>query len=385
MSVIAIQTELHRVMRIDLDQCNQKWRCQTVNRSAGCADPCHCGPASLCQRPEWSFRKRLVMQALDLTVRPLLLMPSRLRVGTRNLPLALFQTRLFMRLITLQYPALLSESELAEHAIATSGDHTTDTRLADIGGKGLPPRESTRRCSSTASTALFTASRTSRPSCLTALSWRVSLRAKMRVTPSSLDRHAGLPIHAIRGAQFRPAPWSGRLRSQILHRRPDLRIELLRGNVRTRLDKVKTGEGIDASLLAVAGLRRLGLDGEAALILDPDIMVPAAGQGIIGITVRAADVVVRDLLTAIEDPEARFVATAERALLAALDGSCRTPIGSYARLLDNGDVHLTGLIARANGRFLLKRSMQAPAADARPLGTELGRSLRADAPVDVFV
>jgi hydroxymethylbilane synthase len=170
-----------------------------------------------------------------------------------------------------------------------------------------------------------------------------------------------------------------------LHRRPDLRIELLRGTVRTRLDKVKTGEGIDASLLAVAGLRRLGLDGEAALILDPDIMVPAAGQGIIGITVRAADVVVRDLLTAIEDPEARFVATAERALLAALDGSCRTPIGSYARLLDNGDVHLTGLIARANGRFLLKRSMQAPAADARPLGTELGRSLRADAPVDVFV
>ena len=141
---------------------------------------------------------------------------------------------------------------------------------------------------------------------------------------------------------------------------------------------------VDASLLAVAGLRRLGLDGEAALILDPSIMVPAAGQGIIGITVRADDVLMRDLLAAIEDPEARLVATAERALLAALDGSCRTPIGSYARMLDNGDVHLTGLIARANGRFLLKRSLQAPSADAQRLGTELGRSLRADAPVDVF-
>jgi hydroxymethylbilane synthase len=329
------------------------------------------------------------MQALDLTVRPLLLMPSRLRVGTRNSPLALFQTRLFMRLITLKYPALLSESELAEHAIVTSGDHTTDTRLADIGGKGLFAKE------------IHEALLEHRIDCavhsLKDLETELPHGIVLACVLAREDARDALILGPTCGPANPCNPWSAiptgavvgtasvRRQSQILHRRPDLRIELLRGNVRTRLDKVKTGEGIDASLLAVAGLRRLGLDGEAALILDPDIMVPAAGQGIIGITVRAADVVVRDLLTAIEDPEARFVATAERALLAALDGSCRTPIGGYARLLDNGDVHLTGLIARANGRFLLKRSMQAPAADARPLGTELGRSLRADAPVDVFV
>ena len=129
------------------------------------------------------------------------------------------------------------------------------------------------------------------------------------MTPSSSDRRAApadprdpwsaIPTGAVIGTA------SVRRQSQLLHQRPDLRIELLRGNVRTRLNKVKAGGGMDASLLAVAGLRRLGLDGEAALILDPSIMVPAAGQGIIGITVRADDVLMRDLLAAIEDPEAR--------------------------------------------------------------------------------
>lgn len=144
------------------------------------------------------------------------------------------------------------------------------------------------------------------------------------------------------------------------------------------------GDGVAASFLAVAGLRRLGLNTETALVLEPDIMVPAAGQGIIGITARADDFALLDLLATVEDPEVRIVATAERALLAALDGSCRTPIGSHARLLSNGDVHLTGLVARANGQFLLKRSLRAPGADAERLGTELGRSLRADSPMDVF-
>ena len=86
-------------------------------------------------------------------------------------------------------------------------------------------------------------------------------------------------------------------------------------------------------------------------------MVPAAGQGIVGVTVREDDTELRELLAAIEDPEAKAVATAERAMLARLDGSCRTPIGGYARLLPNGELHLTGLVARADGSFLLKRSL----------------------------
>ncbi len=94
-------------------------------------------------------------------------------------------------------------------------------------------------------------------------------------------------------------------------------------------------------------------------------MVPSAGQGIVGVTVREDDTELRELLAGIEDPQARAVSTAERALLALLDGSCRTPIGGYARLLPDGRLHLTGLVARADGSFLLKRSLHGAAAGRR--------------------
>ncbi len=138
-------------------------------------------------------------------------------------------------------------------------------------------------------------------------------------------------------------------------------------------------------MLALAGLRRLGLEGEAAAVLDPEAMVPAAGQGIVGVTVRKDDEELRELLAAIEDREAAAVSAAERALLGALDGSCRTPIGGHARLTASGDrLHLTGLVARADGSFLLKRSAVGPAGDAARLGAELGRELRRDSPGDIF-
>ncbi|OYV66720.1 MAG: hydroxymethylbilane synthase, partial [Acidiphilium sp. 21-66-27] len=116
-----------------------------------------------------------------------------------------------------------------------------------------------------------------------------------------------------------------------------------------------------------------------------EAMVPAACQGIVGITVRAADTRLAELLAAIENHEAKAVSKAERALLAALDGSCRTPIGGYARLLPDGNLHLTGLTARPDGSFLLKRSETANAADAVRLGAELGASLRRDSPSDIFL
>ena len=165
--------------------------------------------------------------------------------------------------------------------------------------------------------------------------------------------------------------------------RPDLRIVLLRGNVQTRLARVREG-AVDASLLALAGLRRLGLEGEASAVLAPEIMLPAAGQGIVGVTVRADDTALRDLLAAIEDPAARAVATAERALLAELDGSCRTPIGGYARLLDDGRLTLSGLVARTDGSFLLRRTISGPAAEAAALGRALGRGLRAESSPDLL-
>ena len=168
-----------------------------------------------------------------------------------------------------------------------------------------------------------------------------------------------------------------------MHARPDLRIASIRGNVQTRLRKLHEGE-CQASLLALAGLRRLQMEVPGTVFLSPAFMVPSAAQGIVGITVRADDTALQDLLAAIEDPVARIVATAERAMLAALDGSCRTPIGAYADLLPEGGLMLTGLVARTDGSFLLRRSLSGASNDAFRIGAELGASLRADAPSDLF-
>ena len=128
---------------------------------------------------------------------------------------------------------------------------------------------------------------------------------------------------------------SVRRQSQILHARPDLRCAMIRGNVQTRLGRVRGGE-FAASLLALAGLKRLGLEAEAAVVLDPEAMVPAAGQGIVGITVRERTTRAARTALGHRGPRGGGGRPAERALLGALDGSCRTPIGGHARLLPDG-------------------------------------------------
>jgi hydroxymethylbilane synthase len=114
-------------------------------------------------------------------------------------------------------------------------------------------------------------------------------------------------------------------------------------------------------------------------------MVPAAGQGIVGITVRESDEQMRELLLAIECREARAVSTAERAMLAKLDGSCSTPIGAYARITADGTLHLTGLVASPDGTFLLKRRLIGSMRDAARIGRELGASLKKDSPSNIFL
>ena len=195
--------------------------------------------------------------------------------------------------------------------------------------------------------------------------------------PDQADPMAALPQAALVGTS------SVRRQAQLLHARPDLRVASIRGNVQTRLRKLRDGE-CQASLLALAGLRRLDMEVPGAVVLDPETMLPAAAQGIVGITVRAGDTALLDLLAMIEDPASRVAATAERAMLASLDGSCRTPIGAHARLLPDGGLTLTGMVARADGSFLLRRTLDGPAADARRIGEELGAALRAASPADLF-
>jgi hydroxymethylbilane synthase len=310
-----------------------------------------------------------------------------LRVGTRGSPLALAQTRAFLARLRSFCPVLRNMEVFEEHVITTTGDAVQDRRLAEIGGKGLFAKEIhealAERRIDFAVHSLKDLETALPPGILLACTLRredardALILGPGCAPPDPAAPFAALPAGALIGTS------SVRRQAQLLHARPDLRIALLRGNVQTRLGRVRAG-AVAASLLALAGLRRLGLAAEASLVLDPDLMVPAAGQGIVGVTVRAADRELRDLLAAIEDPEARAVATAERALLAELDGSCRTPIGGYARLGPDGTLHLTGLVARADGSFLLKESRVGTAAEAAVLGTALGRSLHDASPSDIF-
>jgi hydroxymethylbilane synthase len=308
-----------------------------------------------------------------------------LRVGTRASPLALVQTRAFLDVLRGFCPVLRGMDVFEEHAIRTTGDAVQDRRLAEIGGKGLFAKEihealldgavdfavhSLKDLETTLPEGIVLACTLRREDARDALILRHG-------AADPADPFAALPAGALIGTA------SVRRQAQLLHARPDLRITTLRGNVQTRLARLRDG-ACDASLLALAGLRRLGLEDAASLVLDPDLMVPAAGQGIVGVTVRASDTALRQMLGGIEDPVARAVSTAERALLAELDGSCRTPIGGHARLLPDGALHLTGLVAREDGSFLLKRSLHGPASDAARIGHALGEALRAGAPGDIF-
>ena len=318
-----------------------------------------------------------------------------LRVGTRGSPLALTQTRMFLALLGRFCPVLApgasAEQIFQQHVIRTTGDAVQDRRLAEIGGKGLFSKEIHEalldgRIDFAVHSLKDLETELPPGIALACTLRREDARDALILGPGCLppvpgDPLAVLPADAVIGTN------SLRRQAQLLHARPDLRMALLRGNVQPRIAKVMRGD-CDASLLALAGLRRLGLD-HVATPLDPDAMVPSAGQGIVGITVRTDDHELRRMLAGIEDPEARAVSTAERALLATLDGSCHTPIGGHARLLPTApghtpQLHLTGLVARADGSFLLKRSLHGAAEDAARIGRELGASLRADCPRDIL-
>jgi hydroxymethylbilane synthase len=307
-----------------------------------------------------------------------------LRIGTRASPLALWQARHFLSRIGGFCPMLHA---FEEAALSTAGDRIQDRRLAEIGGKGLFAKEihealldgrvdfavhSLKDLETELPPGIVLACMLKREDARDAI-----VLGPHCGTPTREDPLACLPQGALVGTA------SVRRQSQLLHARPDLRVETIRGNVQTRLRRLREGE-FHATMLAFAGLKRLGLEAEADVVLDAEDMVPAAGQGIVGITVRAEDTALRELLAAIEDPVARAVATAERALLAALDGSCRTPIGGHARVLLDGQLYLTGLIARTDGSFLLRRRVSGAVADAERIGRELGDSLRRDSPADIL-
>ena len=310
-----------------------------------------------------------------------------LKAGTRGSPLARQQTATFLALLRQACPALGRSEIFEEHIITTTGDTVQNRPLAEIGGKGLFAKEihealSEGRIDFAVHSLKDLETVLPEGIALACTLKREDARDVLILPPGVAPRDPADPYGALAGgANIGSA--SVRRQAQLKYARPDLTFSLLRGNVGTRLAKVESG-AVDATLLAYAGLRRLGLERHASVVLSTEQMVPAACQGIVGITVRKADENLWELLAAIEDAEAKAVSTAERALLQALDGSCRTPIGGYARLMDDGALHLTGLVARADGSFLLQRSVTGLVADAAALGRELGRELKADSPPDIF-
>jgi hydroxymethylbilane synthase len=162
---------------------------------------------------------------------------------------------------------------------------------------------------------------------------------------------------------------------QLLALRPDLRIEVLRGNVDTRLRKVATGV-VDAAVLACAGLERLGFSDRIAERFEPDRMLPAIGQGALAIEIRAGDERAAALVRPLADAAAEIEVAAERALLAGLGGGCRTPIAGHARLA-GGRLVVEGLVGRPDASEIVRERIEGPAAAAPELGAEVARRLRA--------
>ncbi len=168
---------------------------------------------------------------------------------------------------------------------------------------------------------------------------------------------------------------SARRQAQLALQRPDLRFVDLRGNVDTRMRKVHDGEA-DAVVLAAAGLRRLGLQDHISQYLDPMTMLPAPGQGALGLQMRAADTIKRDFVAALDDAPSHAAITAERAFLASLGGGCRAPIAAWARQQD-GEFRVDGVVLRPDGTGACRASRTGTLQDAARLGADLGDEVKA--------
>ena len=262
-----------------------------------------------------------------------------LRLGTRGSPLALAQAE--MTLAALQAAHALPREALEIVTVTTSGDRIQDRALAELGGKALWTKELDRALLAGEIDCAVHSMKdveTIRPESIQI--------AAMLPRAAVEDRLIGAPsIEALpQGALIGTA--SPRRAAQLRALRPDLRTTLLRGNVARRLARVEAGE-IDATLLAAAGLDRLGMADVGATV-PAEVMLPAVAQGAVGIECRADDERMQRLLAAISDAPTQSCVFAERALLLALGGSCHSPIGALAQLAGSG-VHLRGQILLEDG------------------------------------
>ncbi|MBI3457872.1 MAG: hydroxymethylbilane synthase [Candidatus Rokubacteria bacterium] len=302
-------------------------------------------------------------------------MAERVRIGTRGSPLALRQAELVAEGLRRAWPGLPVELV----PIRTSGDRLPHADLAAAGGKGLFVKEIDEAL----------------------------LERRVRVAVHSLkDLPAGVPGGLVVAAfperedprdvlvsrtegglaglppGARIGTGSLRRRVQLLARRPDLTVEAIRGNVETRLRKLREGP-YDAVVLAAAGLRRLGLDPSNAVPLGPDEMLPAVGQGTLAVETRADDAEAQGLVAAVDHAETRAAATAERAFLAAIGGACTTPLAAHGRLED-GMLRLDAFVATPDGVRILRDGASGAATRPEELGRRVAERMLARGAAEIL-
>lgn len=299
-----------------------------------------------------------------------------LRIGTRGSPLALWQAHAVRDALAKAFA--LPDTAFAICVIKVHGDQVQDQSLRALGGKGLFTREIEE--------ALLAGE----------IDIAVhSMKDMPTLQPPGLVLDCYLPRADVRDAFLSPryeslsalpkgarvGSSSLRRRAQIAHRRPDLELVEFRGNLQTRLKKLEEGL-VEATFLAAAGLERLGLLDQARGPVPTDEMLPAVAQGAIGVERRAEDSRTATLLAAIHDAPTGLCLAAERAFLAALDGSCATPIAGLATLLPGGQLRLEGEVLHPEGRWRCAAQMEGPVAEGTALGARLAAQLLAEAPGD---
>ena len=296
------------------------------------------------------------------------------RIGTRGSPLALWQANEVRRRLGKAHADLAAEDAVEIVTIHTSGDRLQQGALTDVGGKGLFTKEiEEAMLDGGIDIAVH------------------SMKDVPTWFPGGLVIDCMLPREDPRDALIAPGyatiadlpsgitvgTASLRRKALLLHRRPDIKVEPLRGNVDTRLGKVSAGD-VDATFLAVAGLKRLGREDVGATPVAPEEMLPAVCQGIVGIERRVDDERIAGLLAPLNDTETADRATAERRLLAGLDGSCRTPIAALAEIT-GGDIYLRAAIVRPDGSELIETERRGTVGDAARLGDDAAEELRGKA------
>lgn len=295
-----------------------------------------------------------------------------LKIGTRGSPLALIQAEEVRDRLIAAHQGL--RVEIVE--ISTTGDRIQDRTLAAIGGKGLFTKEIEQSLfDSTVDIGVHSAKDmlTEFPAGL--VLGPILAREDTRDALISRDGQGLDELDS--GAVIGTA--SLRRQAQVLARRPDLKVIPFRGNVQTRLRKLEEGQA-DATLLAVAGLNRLERADLISEALDVDVLLPAVGQGAIALEMRADDDATAQLVGILNDERTNIEVSAERALLAELDGSCRTPIAGLAKAdMATGTMYLRALIAKPDGSIVHATERRGVIADGVEMGTDAGRELKATA------